>query len=50
VTTPSVRLAATAASRAFPPDARTARPADEARWCGEATHARIISLAASSDA
>src|SRR5438477_9350768 len=30
---------ATAASRAFPPEASTASPAAVARWCGEATHA-----------
>src|SRR6058998_3947648 len=36
-TTPRVRLAATAASTALPPEARTSRPTEEARWCGEAT-------------
>src|SRR6266498_3555258 len=37
MTTPRVRFVATAASTALPPDARTSRPTEEARWCGEAT-------------
>ena len=38
MTTASVRFAAIAASRAFPPEASTWAPAAEARWWGEATH------------